>query len=74
MEAKISYLDERSEVKHAYPSHDKINSVFKGGQSYSFEDGLSNMAEWAKRVGRRRSKQFDSIEVLKHMPESWLGS
>lgn len=74
VEAKISYLDERSEVRHAYPSHDKINSVFKRGQSYSLEDGLGNMAEWAKRVGRRRSKQFDSIEVLKNMPESWLGS
>jgi UDP-glucose 4-epimerase len=74
VEAKISYLDERSEVRHAYPSHDKINSVFKDGQSYSFEDGLSNMTEWAKRVGIRRSKQFDSIEVRKHMPKSWLGS
>jgi UDP-glucose 4-epimerase len=74
VEVKISYLDERSEVKHAYSSHDKVNLIFKGGQSYSFDDGLNNMVEWAKRVDSRQSKQFDSIEVLKQMPKSWLGS
>jgi UDP-glucose 4-epimerase len=74
VEMEISHLEERSEVKHAYPSHDKVNSVFKDGQNYPFEDGLANMAAWAKRAGSRPTKQFDSIEVLKGMPKSWLGS
>jgi UDP-glucose 4-epimerase len=74
VELKTTYLDERREVKNAYPSHDKVNSVFKRVPKDSFEDGLRKMAGWTKRLGSRRSKQFDSIEVLKQMPNSWLGS
>jgi UDP-glucose 4-epimerase len=72
VEAKLRYLDERNEVKHAYSSHDRVKSFFDSGQSYSFDDGLKNMVEWGKRVGSRQSKQFDSIEVLKNLPASWL--
>lgn len=74
VEVKMSYLKERREVMHAYCSHDKVNSIFKRGQRYSFDDGLKNMVEWAKRAGSRQSKQFNSIEVLKNMPASWLES
>lgn len=74
VKVKIRYLDDRSEVKHAYSSHEKVNKMFAYDSSLSLEHGLKNMAEWVKRVGSRQSKRFDDIEVLKNMPKSWLES
>lgn len=74
MDAKdeIKYLEERNEVKHAYSSHDKVKKVFGYETKYSLEEGLKNMAEWAKGIGSRKSEKFDNIEVMKNIPKSWL--
>lgn len=71
VELRINHLEERAEVKHAYCSHEKVARIFKVIQSYSFDEGLSRMVDWAKRVGRRKSRQFDAIEVRKRLPGSW---
>ena len=71
VELRISYLEERAEVKHAYCSHEKVARIFKATQPYSFDDGLSRMVDWAKRSGRRKSRPFDAIEVRKRLPGSW---
>ncbi len=71
-EVKIKYLEERNEVKHAYSSHDKVRRLFGYQTRYSLEDGLKNTADWAKRTGSRKSKEFKNIEVSKNMPKSWL--
>jgi len=35
-------------------------------------DGLKIMAEWAKKVGAKKSQNFDKIEITKNLPSSWL--
>jgi UDP-glucose 4-epimerase len=71
VELRISYLEERAEVKHAYCSHEKVARLFKPTQPYSFDEGLNRMVDWAKRSGRRKSRPFDAIEVRKRLPGSW---
>lgn len=71
-EVKIKHLEERNEIKHAYSSHDKVQKIFGYRVKYSIEDGLKNMASWAKAVRSRQTKKFDNIEILKNMPKNWL--
>lgn len=71
-DAELEHLEERMEVKHAYSSHKKVQEILDYRTKYSLEEGLRNMAEWAKSVGSRQSTKFDNIEVLKNIPESWL--
>jgi UDP-glucose 4-epimerase len=68
----IVYLPERHEVKHAYASHEKAKRTFNYTAKFSFEEGLQRMAKWALRVGPRKSKEFENIEVKKCLPEAWL--
>ncbi|MBA7603139.1 hypothetical protein ES703_10243 [subsurface metagenome] len=72
VEPKIIYLDERNEVKHAYASHEKVKSYFNVTPKYSLQEGLYNMADWAKKVGIKRSKEFKNIEINKNIPKSWI--
>jgi UDP-glucose 4-epimerase len=67
----IRYLEPRNEVKHAFSSHRRMEEAFRYKAKYSLEAGLSRMAEWARRVGARRSKLFENVEVIKNMPKSW---
>lgn len=67
----IRYLEERKEVKHAYCSHDKFARVFGATARWSLEDGIRAMADWAKRVGARKSAEFSNIEVRKNLPAAW---
>jgi UDP-glucose 4-epimerase len=71
-EAKITYLDARKEVIHAFSSHTKITNHFgdliKG---VTLEDGLKKMAKWVKGQAPRRTTIFDNIEVKKNLPASW---
>lgn len=69
---EIKYLRERSEAKHAYADHSKVKKIFGYDPKYSLEEGLHSMAEWAKKVGSRKSKEFEDIEIRKYLPEGWL--
>lgn len=71
VEARIQYLEPRNEVKHAFSSHQRLEDIFGYRAKYSLEDGIEAMARWAKRVGAKRSKLFDNVEILKNMPASW---
>lgn len=71
VEVNIRYLDARSEVKHAYSSHEKLQRVFPVTRNVSFEEGVGRMVEWATRIGSRQSKPFEAIEVRKNLPASW---
>ena len=68
---KISYLESRKEVIHAYSDHSKVQKVFGYKPSHSLQDGIRAMAEWAKKVGARESKKFTNIEIPKNLPSSW---
>ncbi len=71
IEPNVEYLPARNEVLHAYSDHSKINKFFPNQTSTSIEEGLSQMATWAKEVGIRKSKDFENIEIRKNLPLSW---
>ncbi|MFN7013943.1 MAG: UDP-glucose 4-epimerase, partial [Bacteroidia bacterium] len=70
----IRYLDARNEVIHAYSDHSKIKKVFdiKEESFTTLNIGLKKMADWAKRVGVKKSPKFEGIEVLEKLPKIWL--
>ena len=72
VELKVNHLDPRDEVLHAFSSHQKAKRVFGCEARVDLEEGISRMAQWAKKVGVRRSKPFQNIEILKNLPKIWL--
>jgi UDP-glucose 4-epimerase len=71
VEADIKYLAARNEVLHAYSDHSKAHEVFGAGTGIDLKEGISRMAEWAKRVGARQSQEFGNIEITEKLPEGW---
>jgi len=71
VEPEVTYLPARNEVQHAYSSHDKVREFFTVGDPTSLEDGIRDMAEWARSRGVISSKPFTAIEVDRNMPPSW---
>jgi UDP-glucose 4-epimerase len=71
VESQIQYLPARDEVEHAYPSHEKIARIFGLAKTTALEEGLKRMAAWAKRVGARKSRDFEGIEIRKNLPSAW---
>jgi len=62
----------RSEVLHAYASHEKFRKVFQPQPPVPLREGVQRTAEWAKRSGPRKSKPFSNIEIEKGLPPAWL--
>lgn len=72
-EPQIVHLPARNEVIHAYASHNKVRRYFGDLiKDVPLEQGVQRMAAWAKKVGARRGKPFECIEVRKNLPPSWL--
>ena len=71
IESKISYLQARNEVIHAHSAHEKVMRVFGNYQDTPLAKGIERMAAWAKKAGAKSSKEFDNIEILEKLPESW---
>jgi len=67
----INYLSARNEVLHAYSDHTKAHSVFGDPTGISLDEGISRMANWAKRVGARQGQEFDNIEIAEKLPDGW---
>jgi len=67
----VKYLKARNEAVHAHSNHDKAKHIFGEPTGISLEEGIHTMAEWAKRVGARQSKEFGNIEIYENLPESW---
>lgn len=72
--AKITHVEARNEVKHAYSSHDKVRRFFGQPKYMDLEEGVARMAQWAKKAGVRKSKEFEGIEIHKLLPSSWVKS
>ncbi len=70
-ELNIKQLEKREEVIHAYANHKKFNRIFNPQPQLRLEAGLLEMAEWVKIHGARSSKEFQNIEILRKLPESW---
>jgi UDP-glucose 4-epimerase len=67
----IRYLDAREEVVHAHSDHSKARRILGADPAISLEPGLARMAQWAWEVGPRSSKEFDNVEIHRHLPKSW---
>lgn len=70
-ECRTEHLEPRNEVKHAFSSVRKAESVFGKREKTSLEKGIRAMAEWVKTHGARESKSFEDIEILRNLPPSW---
>ncbi len=70
-DAKMIYVEPRNEVKHAFSDHTKVKRVFGIDSHVPLEEGLKRMADWAKKVGPRKSKPFKEIEIEKNIPPIW---
>ncbi len=70
-EENINHLEARNEVVHAYSSHDKVRKYFPNEPTFTLQEGLEVMANWAKEHGPRKSQEFGVIEIEKNMPPSW---
>jgi UDP-glucose 4-epimerase len=71
-ECKVRRLDPRNEVQHAFSSHEKAVRDFGVQAATSLEEGVRRMVEWAKTVGARTSREFETIEIEKNLPPSWV--
>lgn len=70
---RIEHQPARNEVKVAFSDHARFARVFPNVRSTPLDEGLRRMARWAKQAGIRQSRDFDGIEIWKHMPPSWIG-
>ena len=68
---RIEHLPARSEVLHAFCDHGKVRRVFGEARPVELRDGLSRMAEWAKKRGPAPATAFRAVEVRKCLPPSW---
>jgi UDP-glucose 4-epimerase len=58
-------------VIHAFSDHSKVGKFFGKTESVPLEEGVKNMAEWAKSAGARKSKDFEGIEITRGLPDGW---
>jgi UDP-glucose 4-epimerase len=71
IEPKVTHLNARNEVMHAYSDHSKAHRVFNYNSGFSLDQGIARMAAWAKKVGARQSKEFGNIEIREKLPDGW---
>jgi UDP-glucose 4-epimerase len=72
LKGEIRYLQARNEVLHAHADHSKAQKAFKINNTISLQDGLTAMANWAKKVGVRKSQRFKDIEITEKLPPVWM--
>jgi UDP-glucose 4-epimerase len=68
---KIEHLPSRFEVKHAFTSHNRAKKILGAKAKVSLEAGVTLMAEWVKKVGAKKGKTFENIEIKKNLPLIW---
>jgi len=69
---KVVHVRARKEVKHAYADHKKVRKYFGKKQGVKLEEGLAQMAQWAKKAGVRKIKGSQPVELHQSMPSVWL--
>jgi len=72
VEPDVRHLPARSEVMHAYSSHDKVLRIFGDRPLTGLEEGLGRMAAWVKDHGARSGQEFENVEIEKNFPKAWL--
>jgi UDP-glucose 4-epimerase len=67
----VIHVDARDEVIHAFCDHSRARRVLGYGAQVDLNEGVRRMAQWAKSIGSKKSKDFDHIEVPRYLPSSW---
>lgn len=67
---EITYLEERHEAKNAWALTERAHQLF-GPAWTPLPHGIHQMAEWARKVGPRKTPEFAEIEIRKNLPEGW---
>lgn len=70
--SNIKHYPERNEVKHAFSDHSKLEKYFDSKSEYGLHEGLERMISWAIKVGSKKSKDFENIEITKGLPIAWI--
>ncbi|NYZ75680.1 NAD-dependent epimerase/dehydratase family protein [Candidatus Micrarchaeota archaeon] len=68
---KSIHTPPRHEVKHAFCTIKKSEEILGYKTKVHLMEGIQKMAEWAKRVGPRKSKVWEKYEVEKNLPSFW---
>lgn len=68
----INYLPARNEVVNAYSAHEKVKNILGYKTNFSLGEGLKKQAEWVKKAGAKKSKEFENIEITENLPTSWI--
>jgi UDP-glucose 4-epimerase len=61
----------RAEVKHAYCTTDKSERLLGFKDTISLEEGLQEMAQWAKTVGPMHPIVWEGYEIEDKLPDFW---
>jgi UDP-glucose 4-epimerase len=72
VEPDIVHLPPRTEVVHAFSSHERVRQVFEPPAPIALPAGIARMAEWARGRGPARPAEFGEIEVPINLPPSWI--
>ena len=72
IENELRFLEARNEVVHAHADHSKIKEIFGEYSKTSLSQGLSLMAEWAKKTGIKGGDTFKNIDIREKLPPIWL--
>jgi UDP-glucose 4-epimerase len=72
LKGDIRHVESRNEVAHAYADHSKAKRLFGPGSNFTLKDGLTKMADWAKKTGIKGSERFKDIEITEKLPPLWL--
>jgi UDP-glucose 4-epimerase len=67
----VTHAPARHEVHAAFSDHSAAASVFGGNAHTPLDEGLSRMAQWARRVGARATRPFTAIEIERGLPAAW---
>ena len=67
----VAHLPARSEVAHAFATHDKARRVFDPPPPVGLREGLERMAAWVRARGPMAPVEFEAIEVPVNLPPSW---
>merc|ERR1712187_1011242 len=69
----IDYQPARMEVEVAVSTHDKVKQFFKPPEPLGLAEGLQKTVSWYRSKGKFfQPVEFASVEVLAHMPPSWV--
>ncbi|WNJ21062.1 NAD-dependent epimerase/dehydratase family protein [Pontibacter sp. G13] len=70
IQPELQYLPQRYEVQDVWADHEKAH-LFGRAPYVSLQDGIRRMATWAKKIGARRERRFDAIEIRQGVPQGW---